>query len=245
MKDCSMYIGMDVHKESIDVALAPAGREEVRSYGQIGGDLDSVDKLLKRLRASHGEVRVVYEAGPCGYALYRHLKQKGIDCAVVAPSMIPKRSGDRIKTDRRDAINLARGHRAGDLKAVYVPDIEDEAIRDMARAREDAVLAHKRGRQQLAALLLRQNRRCVKAKAWTQGYKNWLATVAMPHPVQQPLDPFGRQGGARHQSLQRCMDIDSERPVARLDQPFGQRKAQHQIIDVSGCRHQHRIADAA
>ena len=185
MKDCSMYIGMDVHKESIDVALAPAGREEVRSYGQIGGDLDSVDKLLKRLRASHGEVRVVYEAGPCGYALYRHLKQKGIDCAVVAPSMIPKRSGDRIKTDRRDAINLARGHRAGDLKAVYVPDIEDEAIRDMARAREDAVLAHKRGRQQLAALLLRQNRRCVKAKAWTQGYKNWLATVAMPHPVQQ------------------------------------------------------------
>ena len=185
MQNSIMFIGLDVHKDSIDVALAPEGREEVRSYGKITGDLEAVDKLFRKLKPAHGKLSVVYEAGPCGYALYRHLSKKGIDCSVVAPSMIPKRPGDRIKTDRRDAIKLARGHRAGDLSAVYVPRPEDEAIRDLTRAREDAVLAHKRARQQLGALLLRQNIRYTAGQAWTQGYKNWLARLAMPHPVQQ------------------------------------------------------------
>ena len=185
MQNSTMFIGLDVHKDSIDVALAPEGREEVRSYGKIGGDMEAVDKLLRKMESVHGKLSVVYEAGPCGYALHRHLTRKGIECAVVAPSMIPKCSGDRIKTDRRDAMKLARSHRSGDLHEVYVPDAADEAIRDMTRAREDAVLAHKRARQQLASLLLRQDHRCAKAKAWTQGYKNWLATIAMPHPAQQ------------------------------------------------------------
>lgn len=186
MLESTMFVGLDVHKESIDVALAPTGTAEVRSYGRIAGDLDSVDKMISRLRSQHPSLSVVYEAGPCGYALYRHLAHKGVRCAVVAPSMIPKRTGDRIKTDRRDAINLARLHRAGELRAVFVPASEDEAVRDLTRAREDAVIAHKRARQQLASLLLRHNIRYPgPGKAWTQGYKNWISRIAMPHPAQQ------------------------------------------------------------
>lgn len=180
-----MFVGLDVHKDSIDVALAPDGREEVRAYGKIPGDLDAVDKLFHKLSIPHSRYRVVYEAGPCGYALYRHLTRKGIECAVVAPSMIPKRPGDRIKTDRRDAIKLARSYRAGDLKGVYVPSSEDEAIRDLTRAREDAVVAHKRARQQLGALLLRQNIRYTGGTPWTQAHKHWISRLTMPHPVQQ------------------------------------------------------------
>ena len=180
-----MYIGLDVHKESIDVALAPEGQGEVRSYGKILGDLEAVDKVIRKLGAERGRLNIVYEAGPCGYALYRHLTKKGIKCSVVAPSMIPKRSGDRIKTDRRDAVNLARLHRAGELKAVFVPGEADEAIRDVSRSREDAVVACRRTRQQLGALLLRQNIRYTGAKAWTQAHQRWLGRLSMPMPVQQ------------------------------------------------------------
>ncbi|MBI4676778.1 MAG: IS110 family transposase [Elusimicrobia bacterium] len=167
------------------MALAPAGREEVRPYGAIGGDLEAVDKLFRRLKAEHPRLAVAYEAGPCGYGLYRHLKGRGIDCSVVAPSMIPRRPGERIKNDRRDAIKLARSHRAGDLRAVYVPGPEDEAMRDLTRAREDAVIASKRARQQVGALLLRQNIRYPKDKKWTVGHKAWISRLKMPTPVQQ------------------------------------------------------------
>lgn len=207
MEQSTMYIGLDVHKDSIDVALASEGREEVRPYGKITGSLDAVDKLLRRLRGDSPKLRVVYEAGPCGYALYRHLTKKGIDCAVVAPSMIPRRPGDRIKTDRRDAIKLARSHRAGDLKGVYVPGPEDEAIRDLCRAREDVVKAHKRVRQQLSALLLRQNIRYPGKQAWTQAHKRWIARVSMPHPVQQIVFQEYLQGVDEcHQRVERLTE---------------------------------------
>ena len=185
MIESTTFVGLDVHKESIEIALAPAGGSEVRSYGRIAGDLDAVDKAIRSLRERHRHLNFVYEAGPCGYALYRHLTRRGFPCAVVAPSMIPKRPGDRIKTDRRDALSLARAYRAGDIKSVYIPGPEDEAIRDISRAREDAVISHKRARQQLAALLLRQDIRYPGKRPWTQAHQRWLAAVKMPQPAQQ------------------------------------------------------------
>jgi transposase len=185
MNDSITYVGLDVHKESVAIALAPATSPEVRSYGTVRGDLEAIDKVLRKLKSLGQTLRVVYEAGPCGYALYRHLTKVGIDCVVVSPSRIPKCSADRLKTDRRDAIALARLHRAGELTPVYVPDPADEAVRDLTRAREDAVWAHRRARQQLGALLLRQNIRYTGRAPWTAAHLRWLAEVVLPHPAQQ------------------------------------------------------------
>ncbi|MGI8966487.1 MAG: IS110 family transposase [Limisphaerales bacterium] len=129
------YIGLDVHKESIAVAIAPENTTEVRQYGIIGGTLEAVDKLVKKLSTENVELLFVYEAGPCGYVIHRHLKNKGLRCDVVSPSLIPRKASDRVKTDRRDAEQLARLFRAGELTAIHVPDQEDEAIRDLIRAR--------------------------------------------------------------------------------------------------------------
>ena len=155
-----LYLGLDVHAENIAVALAEAGRDgEVRNHGLISSDLHAVEKLLRKLGHPQKELRVCYEAGPCGFVLARRLKQLGIDCAVVAPSLTPKGSGDKIKTDRRDARLLARLHRAGELTAVHVPDERDEAIRDLCRARTDAVHDLRDVRHQLKAFLLRNGYR--------------------------------------------------------------------------------------
>jgi transposase len=148
-------VGLDLHKSSISVALADEGRDESpRFYSKIGGDIESLIKTVRKLQSSDATRRFAYEAGPCGYEIYRTLTKEGFDCIVVAPSLIPKKSGDRIKTDRRDALGLARLHRAGELKAVYVPTEEDEAMRDL---REDAVKAQKEGPGRPQANLYRQS----------------------------------------------------------------------------------------
>jgi transposase len=150
MEKIIKYIGLDVHKNSISIAIAEDGRKrEVRFYGVIDNDMDQLHKFLRKQISQGAEPRCVYEAGPCGYKIYRSLSDKGIECTVVAPSLIPKKSGDKIKTDRKDAQALAKLHRAEELTAIYVPSIEDEALRDLVRAREDSVNALKRAKQQL------------------------------------------------------------------------------------------------
>ena len=186
MKHSIIFVGLDVHKDTIDIAIAESnGSKEIRHYGKIDGDLAALDKAVRKLQSKGAELCFVYEAGPCGYDIYRHLTKQGFSCIVVAPSLIPKKSGDRVKTDRRDAMSLARLYRAGELTAIYVPREEDEAMRDLSRAREDAVNASRTARQRLGAMLLRLGYRYGRKTMWNASHFNWLSTIKMPHPAQQ------------------------------------------------------------
>ncbi|MBI9082514.1 MAG: IS110 family transposase [Desulfobacterales bacterium] len=186
MKKSIMFIGMDVHKNSIQIAIAEDGRDgEVRNWGKIDNTLQALDKVVRKFVSKGGCLYFVYEAGPCGYQIHRHLTAQGFDCAVVAPSRIPKASGDRIKNDRRDACMLARLHRAGELTAVYVPLAEDEAIRDLTRAREDAKGDEKKAKQRILAFLLRSGFKYSGSKAWSLAHMRWLSDIKMAHPSQQ------------------------------------------------------------
>ena len=180
------FIGMDVHKKTITIAIADEGRQnQPRVYGTITNDLDALDKFCRKMVSTANQLHFVYEAGPCGYGICRHLTEKGFDCMVAAPSLIPKKSGDRIKNDRRDAKMLARLHRADELTAVYVPNAQDEAMRDLSRAREDAVIVAKKAKQRLKAFLLRNGVVFAGSSQWSKAYFKWLADIAMPYPAQQ------------------------------------------------------------
>jgi transposase len=188
MKKSSMYVGLDVHKNSIEIAIAETGcRNEVRSYGRIDGTLAALDKVTRKLESKGSTLFFVYEAGPCGYEIYRHLSNKGYDCIVVAPSMIPKQSGNRIKNDRRDAQMLARLHRAGELTNIYVPSMEDEAMRDLTRAREDAKSVERKAKQRILAFLLRHGYRYSGKTPWSKAHFRWISILKLPHPAQQAV----------------------------------------------------------
>lgn len=179
------YIGLDVHKETIAVSIAPEHSTEVRRYGVIGGTLDAVDKLVKKLSPEGVELRLVYEAGPCGFVLCRYLRSKGLVCIVVCPSLIPRKASDRVKTDRRDADQLARLYRAGELSAIHVPDPEDEAVRDLVRARTAAVVDQRKARNRLKGFLLRLGFRYTGKSSWNEAHKRYLSSLVMAHPPQQ------------------------------------------------------------
>jgi transposase len=179
------YIGLDVHKETIAVSIAPQNSVEVRRYGIIGGTLDAADKLVKKLTQPNTELRFVYEAGPCGFVLCRHLRSKGLLCEVIAPSLIPKKASDRVKTDRRDADQLARLYRAGELTSVHVPDQEDEAIRDLVRARTSAMTDQRQARNRLKGFLLRLGFRYTGKSSWNDAHKRYLSGLLMPRAAQQ------------------------------------------------------------
>ena len=182
----SMFIGLDVHKATISVAVAKGERGgEVRHWGTIPHRADQVRKLAEKMGAGGRRLHFCYEAGPCGYGLYRQLVGLGHACIVVAPSLIPVKAGDRVKTDRRDAVMLAKLHRAGELTAVWVPDAAHEAMRDLVRARATAVRVVGKARQHLQGLLLRHGRIYPGKKGWTVAYRRWLTTVRFQHPAQQ------------------------------------------------------------
>ena len=186
MKKIVTYVGLDVHKDSITIAIADEGRDgNVRLYGKIRNDLGQIDKVMRKLISKNCELRCLYEAGPCGYTIYRHLKRQGIDCVVVAPALIPRKAGDRVKNDRRDATNLAMLHRSGDLTPVYVPDETDEALRDLVRTRKDISIALRKVKQQINAFVLRQGLNFPGKTKWSKAHLNWLTALKMPHPAQQ------------------------------------------------------------
>lgn len=187
MKNQLLFLGLDVHAKEITVAVAESGTGEARVHGAIPNDLHALEKLLARLRKAHPGtgLRVCYEAGPTGFVLARRCAQLEIDCTVVAPSLIPTRAGERIKTDRRDARKLARLHRAGELTAVHVPEASDEAMRDLCRARTDAVQDLRRSRAQLKAFLLRHGYRYTGKSAWTEAHRRYLRELVLPHPAQK------------------------------------------------------------
>ena len=207
MKAITLQLGLDVHKDSITIATAQGGlKDEVRLFGTITNDLQALEKSLIRLRKAHPGARleVAYEAGPCGFGIARRLQQLGIPCLVAAPSLIPKQPGAPFKTDKRDACTLARLLRAGELTPVYIPEPTDEAIRDLCRARTDAVDDLRRCRLRLKSFLLRHSYRYHGKANWSEAHMRYLRELVLPHPAMKTILEEYLQGiDAAHQRVQR------------------------------------------
>jgi transposase len=180
------FVGFDTSKLRNAVAIGDGGRTgEVRFLGEFDNTEAATAKLVKKLAAKYQRLTFCYEAGPTGYGLYRQIKDLGHECIVAAPSLIPKRPGDKVKTNRRDALNLAKLLRAGELTAVWVPDRHHEAMRDLVRTREVAMLDLRCKRQQVSAFLLRQGRPYAGRNSWTKAHMNWLASQTFDYPQQR------------------------------------------------------------
>lgn len=183
INDITAFVGLDVHKDSVAIAVADPGRAAPRFIGTTGPRVSEVTQALEHLGPPERTL-IAYEAGPCGYPLARALAARGYRCEVIAVAKMPRKPGERIKTDRRDAVTLSRYLRSGELTPVLIPDVRDEAIRDLSRAREDAVRARLKARQQLKALLLRHGHRYTGKTSWTAAHERYLAMVRFDHPAQ-------------------------------------------------------------
>jgi transposase len=204
-----LYVGLDVHQESIAVAYVGQNPgAAVVSLGTIGTRQCDLDKLMRPLHSKAKHLVFVYEAGPCGDWLDRDLTKRGPDCWVVAPSLIPKKAGDRVTTARRDARPLARLMRSGDLTPVYVPQVDDEAMRDLSRAREDSSRDLKAAEYRLKAFLLRQDMRSTGQATWRPAHLRWLAEVVGPTPAQQIV--FQEYGRAVTEHTARLQRLEQE-----------------------------------
>lgn len=214
MAHYTKFIGLDVHKNSIAVAIADSRNSEVRFYGNIPNTLDGIVKLAHKFSEDGANLSFVYEAGPCGYTVHRKLLDAGYECRVVAPSLIPKKAGDRVKTDRRDAQTLARLHRAGELTSVWVPGPEQEAMRDLSRLREDLKTHERHVKQQISAFLLRNGRFFPEKSRWTAKHDAWIDSQRFDQPLHQvvlqgycdTLDSLRMQLQAAEKEMERALD---------------------------------------
>ncbi len=184
-----VYIGIDTHKESNLLGSAFDGRDDAQVIGKVSADLNRTVDALRKFQKKHDlekkQLHICYEAGPTGFVLARRLIKLGYDCIVVAPSKIPTKPGDKVKTDRRDARKLARLHRAGELTAVHIPDVEDEVIRDVCRGRTDAVRELTRAKKQLLSFLLRNGYRYSGKAHWIQAHMRYLRELVLARPAQK------------------------------------------------------------
>jgi transposase len=233
MTSIPLHLGLDVHKDSITLAVAEAGSKgEIRVFGTITNDLHALEKALARIRQAHpgASLEVAYEAGPCGFGIARRLQQLKVPCLVAAPSLIPKQPGAPFKTDQRDARSLARLLRAGELTAVYVPEPTDEAIRDLCRARTDAVDDLRRCRQRLKGFLLRHGYRYQGKANWSAPHMRYLRELVLPHPAMKAILEEYLQGiDAAHQRVQRV-----EASMVSLLDPWRLKAAVHALMAFRG-----------
>ena len=186
--DNILFIGLDTHKTNTEVAYALDGRDNNPThFGKILSNKQAITKLARQLLSKHphATLHFVYEAGPCGYWIYRLLSSLGHCCYIVAPSLIPKKPGHKVKTDKRDALMLTQLLKNGDISPIYVPEPEDECVRDLSRARETSMKDLKDAKYQLKAILLRNNINYAGSANWSEKHKRWLAEIILPHPSQQ------------------------------------------------------------
>lgn len=232
MNDIAAFIGMDVHKATISIAVAEAGREgEIRHLGEIANSADAIAKLARRMAKQHGIIDFVYEAGCCGYNIQRQLTALGLVCHICAPSLIPRKPGDRVKNDRRDSISLARLHRAGELTYVWVPDTLHEAVRDLVRARHAACIDLRRDRIRIQAFMLRCDER-FDGKSWSSRHRNWLCNRRFTHAAQQIA--FQTYLNAMEQQEIRKAELEKQIREVLTDSPWAALQAALQALKGVG-----------